>query len=86
MNFFETAIGALGTENCRETILNVVTDNADFHGQKGIEKEHFNQIREVLIEIIGNACNLDDEGKEAWNDLMDTMYHITFNVLDELKK
>jgi hypothetical protein len=39
-----------------------------------------------LIEVVSGACALDDEGQEAWNDLMDTMYHITFNVLDELRK
>ncbi|KAG5668878.1 hypothetical protein PVAND_016798 [Polypedilum vanderplanki] len=32
------------------------------------------------------VCNLDDEGKAAWNDLLDVVYHVTFNILDELRK
>ncbi|XP_070504416.1 globin CTT-X-like [Chironomus tepperi] len=86
MTVFGTVIDALGTENCKSIIYDAIADNADFHGKKGIEKEHFNQIRDILVEVVTGACSLDDEGQEAWNDLMDTMYHITFNVLDELRK
>jgi hypothetical protein len=59
---------------------------ADYHGRKDIKKEYFMQIRQVILEILGKVCSLNDEGVEAWNDLMDVIYHITFNVLDELKK
>nr|BAO18442.1 globin [Polypedilum nubifer] len=86
MNIFNTAIEALGTENCKSTVFNAISDNADFHGKKGIKKEHYNQLRDIMLETVAGACTLDDEGKEAWSCLMDVVYHITFNVLDELRK
>lgn len=83
---FNTAINSIGTELSKETFFNCIADNADFHGRRGVKKEHYNQIREVIVEVLSTACNLDDEGKEAWNDFLDSFYHITFNVLDELRK
>lgn len=43
-------------------------------------------LRSVVIEVISDVCKLDEEGKKAWNDLFDTLYHVVFNVLDENKK
>lgn len=43
-------------------------------------------MRDVMLEIISGACKLNDEGKHAWSDFMDILYHITFNVLDALNK
>ncbi|KAG5668881.1 hypothetical protein PVAND_016801 [Polypedilum vanderplanki] len=86
MKVFDTAIAALGTENAKTIIVNTISDNADYHGKKGVKKEHYNQIREIILEKVALVCNLDDEGKAAWNDLLDVVYHVTFNILDELRK
>ncbi|CAG9812123.1 unnamed protein product [Chironomus riparius] len=86
MEFFGAAIDSLGTEQQRDILVTALSDNADYHGKKGITKEHFIQMRDVMLEVISGACKLDDEEKKAWSDLMDIMYHITFNVLDALNK
>ena len=84
--FFAVAIDSLGTEQQREVFVTTLSDNADYHGKKGITTEHFIQMRDVMLEVISGACKLNDEGKKAWSDLMDIMYHITFNVLDALNE
>nr|BAO18441.1 globin [Polypedilum nubifer] len=86
MKIFATAIDALGTENGLQVILGVVTEIGKYHRRRGIEKKHFNQLRSVILDILGQVCKLNDEEKKAWNDLMDTVYHVIFNVLDEGKK
>lgn len=53
------------------------------HKRRGISKKAFVELREVLMEVLSNVCHLDDEGKQAWNDLLDTIFHIIFSNLDE---
>ncbi len=32
--------------------------------------------------ILTEACKLDEDGVEAWNNLIDIVYHIIFECLD----
>ncbi|KAL7015517.1 hypothetical protein ACKWTF_016498 [Chironomus riparius] len=86
MDVFATAINALGTENGLPAIVSLVTETGKYHRRRGISKRNFVELRGVIIEILTAVCRLDDEGKQAWSDLMDVLYHIIFNVLDEAKK
>jgi len=83
---FATAINALGTENGLPAIVSLVTETGKYHRRRGISKRNFVELRGVIIEILSTVCRLDDEGKQAWSDLMDVLYHIIFTVLDETKK
>lgn len=76
----------LGTEDGLKNISSMVKDTAKYHKRRGITKKSFVELRSVVIEIVASVSKLDDEGKKAWNDLFDTVYHIIFNVLDEAKK
>lgn len=53
------------------------------HRRRGIPKKAFVEIRAVIVEILSESCKLDDEGKQAWSDLLDTLYHILFTILDD---
>lgn len=67
-------------------MVKTVTDTAKYHKRRGILKKSFVDLRSVVIEVLTDVCRLDEEGKKAWNDLFDTIYHVMFNVLDENKK
>lgn len=66
-----------------EEIIKVLNEMGKSHKRRGISKKAFVELREVLIEVLSIVCHLDDEGKQAWNDLLDTVYHIIFSNLDE---
>lgn len=56
------------------------------HRRRGIPKKAFVEIRGIILDILADLCKLDDEGIAAWNDLIDTVYHILFTKLDEKKQ
>lgn len=53
------------------------------HRRRGIPKKAFVELRVIIIEVLASLCHLDDEGKAAWNDLIDVVYHVVFTNLDE---
>jgi hypothetical protein len=55
------------------------------HRRRGIPKKAFVELREVLIELLTKVCHLDEEGVEAWNLLVDIVYHVIFTNLDANK-
>lgn len=63
-------------------LLNVMGKN---HKRRGISKKAFVELREVLLEVLLQVCHLDDEGKEAWENLLDIVYNIIFTNLEEKK-
>lgn len=85
-NVFAAAIDALGSEHGFDFIIHTITDTAKYHKRRGITKKSFVDLRSVVVEVVTEVSRLDDEGKQAWNDLFDTIYHVIFNVLDEAKK
>lgn len=55
------------------------------HRRRGIPKQAFVEIRGIIIDTLRDLCKLDDEGVQAWSDLLDTVYHVIFTNLDEKK-
>lgn len=68
-----------------EEIIKLLNEMGRNHKRRGISKKAFNELREIIVQVLSQVCHLDDEGKEAWNSLLDTVYHIIFNNLDEKK-
>ena len=85
-NVFAAAIDALGTENGFDFIIQSITDTAKVHKRRGISKQNFVDLRSVVVEVVSEVSRLDDEGKQAWNDLFFFFFHVIFTVLDEAKK
>nr|BAO18440.1 globin [Polypedilum nubifer] len=82
MGLFGAAVDALGQQNGTETILNLFNEMGKNHRRRGIPKRAFIEIRAIIVQTVSELCKLDDEGKAAWNDLLDTVYHIIFSNLD----
>lgn len=68
-----------------EEIVKLLSEMGKTHKRRGISKKAFVELREVLLEVLSQVCHLDDEGKEAWEGLLDTIYHVIFTNLDERK-
>jgi hypothetical protein len=81
-NIFGIAIDCLGKEGGLEEIVRELTDMGKSHRRRGIPKKAFVELRVVIIDVLTKSCHLDDEGKQAWNDLIDIVYHVIFTNLN----
>uniref|UniRef100_A0A1A9WJJ1 Globin domain-containing protein n=1 Tax=Glossina brevipalpis TaxID=37001 RepID=A0A1A9WJJ1_9MUSC len=59
---------------------------AQSHFNRQIEKQSFNELKEVILEVLAAACNLNDQQTEIWIKLMDFIYDIIFKTIDELEQ
>ena len=80
---FAVAIDCLGKPGGSEEILKVLNEMGKNHRRRGISKRAFMELRGIIVETLSDLCKLDDEGKQAWGDLLDTVYHIIFTNLDD---
>lgn len=65
-----------------EEIIKVLNEVGRNHKRRAISKKAFVELREIITEVLSQVCHLDDEGKDAWHHLLDTVYHIIFSNLD----
>ena len=65
-----------------EEIIKMLNEMGKNHNRRRITKRSFNELRGIIVEVLSQVCHLDDEGKEAWNSLLDTVYHVIFSNLD----
>lgn len=77
------AIDCLGKQGGSDEIVKLFDEMGKNHRRRGIPKKAFVEIRAIIVETLSELCKLDDEGKQAWLDLFDTVYHILFTTLDE---
>jgi hypothetical protein len=82
-NIFGIAIDCLGKSGGIEEIVRVLNEMGKNHRRRGIPKKAFVELRVIIIEVLSQVCHLDDEGKQAWNDLIDVVYHVVFTNLDD---
>jgi hypothetical protein len=81
-NIFGTAVDCLGKDGGLEEIVRMLNDMGKSHRRRGIPKKAFVELREVLVDVLVKVCHLDEEGKSAWNDLIDVVFHVVFTNLD----
>lgn len=48
------------------------------HERRRIPKEAFNELRDVILEVLTSLCSLDQEQQEAWVALFENVYAILF--------
>jgi len=81
-NAFSSVIDALDKDVELKGIKRIIAETGKFHAKKKVTKKSQVELRGVLVEILSDVCKLDDEGKVAWNKLLDIFYHIMFECLD----
>ncbi|XP_005183602.1 globin CTT-VI [Musca domestica] len=83
---FDESIQMLGHDWAGPKLEETWSKIATSHFNRQIEKKSFNELKEVILEVLTAACNLNEKQIQAWTKLMDTVYSIIFNSLDKLEK
>ena len=65
-------------------LQHIWTKVAQTHSKNHIEKESFNELREVILQLLTIQCDMNEEQQEAWKALFDLVYGIVFQKLDEI--
>ncbi|CRK86240.1 CLUMA_CG000352, isoform A [Clunio marinus] len=78
MNVFGISVDCLDKQGGIDEIIRLLNDMGRSHKRRGIPKRAFVELREIIIEVLSQVCHLDDEGKQAWNDFIDIVYHVVF--------
>lgn len=82
-NIFGIAIDCLGKQGGIEEIVRVLNEMGKNHRRRGIPKKAFVELRVIILEVLSQVCHLNDDGKKAWSDLIDIVYHVIFTNLDD---
>ncbi|XP_070508519.1 globin CTT-IIIA-like [Chironomus tepperi] len=85
MGILGVCIDCLGKPGGADEIVRVLNEMGKNHRRRGIPKKAFMEIRGIILDTLRDLCKLDDEGVQAWSDLLDTVYHVIFTNLDEKK-
>uniref|UniRef100_A0A1A9ZTC8 Globin domain-containing protein n=1 Tax=Glossina pallidipes TaxID=7398 RepID=A0A1A9ZTC8_GLOPL len=84
MKVFDDSIKTLDN-NCSH-LEEIWTKIAQSHFNRQIEKQSFNELKEVILEVLVAACNLNDQQTEIWLKLLDFVYEIIFKTIDQLEQ
>lgn len=82
---FDDSIQSLGHDWAGPKLEEIWSRIATTHFNRQIEKQSFNELKEVILEVLTAACNLNEKQTEAWIKLMDSVYEIIFKTIDELE-
>lgn len=84
MKVFQAAVDAFDTSDPEGHLQQVWTKVAVTHSRHDIQKDSFNELRDVILEVLTGLCSLDESQQEAWGTLFDMVYLIVFQKLDEI--
>ncbi|XP_054725151.1 cytoglobin-1-like [Anastrepha obliqua] len=82
---FDQSISQLEEEGGLQKIQEIWQEIARSHVQRHhIERPAYFELRTAIVEVLTEACNLNERQAEAWNKLLDIVYDIIFKKYDEL--
>uniref|UniRef100_T1GN60 Globin domain-containing protein n=1 Tax=Megaselia scalaris TaxID=36166 RepID=T1GN60_MEGSC len=82
---FNEAINVLGTDYTDPALHEIFSKVAISHHKRGISKASYNELKEVILEIVVAVCEMNDCQKCAWEKLMETIYELISRPLIALK-
>ncbi|XP_075146660.1 globin 1 [Haematobia irritans] len=85
IKIFDDSIQMLGHDWAGPKLEEMWSKIATTHFNRQIEKQSFIELKEVILEVLTAACNLNEKQTEAWIKLMDIVYSIVFTSLDKLQ-
>lgn len=80
----QAAIDALDTEDVVANLRKAFIPMAITHSKRNTSKESFFQLRTIIMEVLTEACNLNEEQQEAWMRFFNCGIHIIFSKFDQL--
>lgn len=78
VSVFQAAVDAFDSDDVVGNLLKIWEPVAASHERRRIPKEAFNELRDVILEIMTAVCTLDQEQQEAWVVLFENVYAILF--------
>lgn len=84
MKVFQAAVDAFDTTDPEGHLQQVWTKVAVTHSHHKIQKDSFNELRDVVLEVLTNVCSLEETQQEAWGAFFDLVYAIVFQKLDDI--
>ncbi|TMW53284.1 hypothetical protein DOY81_001650 [Sarcophaga bullata] len=78
---FDDSIQTLGHDWAGPKLDEMWSNIATTHFKRQIEKQSFNELKEVILEVLTEVCKLNEKQTAAWIKLLDTVYTIVFNTL-----
>lgn len=86
VSVFQAAVEAFDTDDVVGNLLKIWEPIGASHSRRRIPKESFDELRDVILEIMTAVCSLTPEQQEAWVILFDNIYGIVFAKMDEASK
>lgn len=83
MNLFQGAIDCLDTDDVVVNLHNNFKLMASNHARRVTPKGAFFELRGVLLDVLTEACNMNEEQREAWTVFYNCGLNIIFNKFDE---
>ncbi|XP_055681767.1 globin CTT-VIIA isoform X2 [Lutzomyia longipalpis] len=81
---FQKAVDAFNTADPVATLVEIWTEIARTHFRRQIKQKSFDELKEVVLEILTAACNLDEVQQTAWAVTLDTIFGIISKELANL--
>ncbi|EDV94939.1 globin-2B [Drosophila grimshawi] len=80
---FDDSIRVLGQDDAEEKLEEIWTKVAVNHIPRQISKESYNNLKEVVLEVLTAACNLNESQVQSWTKLVNHVYDILFKSIND---
>lgn len=83
MTLFQGAIDCFDTDDVVENLHKNFAVMADSHAKRQTRKISFFELRGILLDVLTEACGLNEEQREAWTIFYNCAINIIFGKFDE---
>lgn len=80
MSVFQAAIDAFDSDDLPAQLLKIWEPIGVSHDRRRIPKQAFDELQDVILEVMTAVCNMNEEQQAAWVLLFDTVYAILFSM------
>lgn len=84
MRVFQAAVDSLDSADPEAQLQQIWTKVAVTHAHHKIQEDAFNELRDVVLEVLTKVCALNDKQQQAWGVVFDIAYTIVFAKLEEI--
>jgi len=81
LNTFSATVDSIQLEGGWEEVKNIWNEIGQSHSKRRISREAFLELRDVIVGILVEVCQMNDDHKQAWTILLDYIYASVFEVL-----
>ena len=83
MELFQGAIDCFDTDDVVRNMHKNFESMASSHARRNTPKKSFFELRGIVLDVLTEACNLNEEQREAWTVFYNCAVNIIFGKFDE---